>query len=100
MLLSAQTKLQHDAYYYYIFFIICFNSSLNFVYALFIMQMRHMKLRISLYYSWYTTLSITNPTPLKNNLALEICKKEIHKDWFVIRLLVYNRFKIQRFIYF
>jgi hypothetical protein len=23
------------------------------------MQMRHMKLRISLYYTWYTTLSIT-----------------------------------------
>jgi len=47
----------------------------------------------------FTNLGITNPTPLKNNLVLEICKKEIHKDWFVIRLLVYNRFKIQGFIY-
>jgi hypothetical protein len=36
------------------------------------MQMRHIELRITLYYSWYTTLSITNPTPLKNNLVLEI----------------------------
>jgi hypothetical protein len=30
------------------------------------------KMRSSLYYSLYTTLSITNPTPLKNNLVLEI----------------------------
>jgi hypothetical protein len=34
--------------------------------------MRHRKLRRSLYYSLYTTLSVTNPTPLKNNLVLEI----------------------------
>jgi hypothetical protein len=34
--------------------------------------MRHIKLRITLYYSWYTTWSITNPTPLKNNLVPEI----------------------------
>jgi hypothetical protein len=27
-------------------------------------------------YFLYTILSITNPTPLKNNLVLEICKKE------------------------
>jgi hypothetical protein len=45
-------------------------------------------------------LGFTNPTPLNRNLVPEICKKEIHKDWFVIRLLVYNRFKIQGFIYF
>jgi hypothetical protein len=32
-------------------------------------------MRITLYYSLYTILSITNPTPLKNNLVLEICKK-------------------------
>jgi hypothetical protein len=51
-------------------------------------------------FSLFTFLGITNPTPLKNNLVPEICKKEIHKDWFVIRLLVYNRFKIQGFIYF
>jgi hypothetical protein len=38
------------------------------------MQMRHIKLR-SLYYYLYTNLSITNPTPLKNNLVLEISKK-------------------------
>jgi hypothetical protein len=36
------------------------------------MQMRHRKLRITLYYSWYTTWSITNPTSPKNNLVLEI----------------------------
>jgi hypothetical protein len=57
--------------YYYIF-IICLNSSLNSVYALFMMQIRHIKLRRSLYYSWYKILSITNPTPLKRNLVLEI----------------------------
>jgi hypothetical protein len=34
--------------------------------------MRHTKMRITLYYSWYTIWSITNPTPLKNNLVLEI----------------------------
>jgi hypothetical protein len=44
--------------YYYIF-IICLNSSLNSVYALFMMQIRHIKLRRSLYYSWYKILSIT-----------------------------------------
>jgi hypothetical protein len=55
---------------------ICLNKSLNFVYSLFKMQMRHNKLRITFYYSWYTILSITNSTPLKNNLVLEICKKE------------------------
>ena len=46
------------------------------MYALFMMQIRHIKLRRSLYYSWYTILSITNPTPLKNNLVPEISKKE------------------------
>jgi hypothetical protein len=39
------------------------------------MQIRHIKLRRSLYYSLYTILSITNPTPLKNNLVPEISKK-------------------------
>jgi hypothetical protein len=47
-------------------------NPLNFEYALFMMQMRHIELRSSLYYSWYKILSITNPTPLKNNLVLEI----------------------------
>src|SRR5699024_10087669 len=42
-----------------IIFIDCINSSLNFVYALFMMQMRHRKLRLSLYYSVYTNLGIT-----------------------------------------
>jgi len=27
-------------------------------------------------YFLYTILSITNPTPLKNNLVLEICKRK------------------------
>jgi hypothetical protein len=27
--------------------------------------------------------------PLNRNLIIEICKKGIHKDWLVIRLLVY-----------
>jgi hypothetical protein len=43
--------------------------------ALFMMQIRHIKLRRSLNYSLYTILSITNPTPLTKNLVLEICKK-------------------------
>jgi hypothetical protein len=34
------------------------------------------KIRISDIVSRYTFLGITNPTPLKNNLVLEICKKE------------------------
>ena len=47
-------------------------NPLSFEYALFMMQMRHIELRSSLYYSWYKILSITNPTPFKNNLVLEI----------------------------
>jgi hypothetical protein len=38
-------------------------------------------------------LGITNPTPLKNNLALEICMKRGSKRLVVIQLLVYNWFK-------
>jgi hypothetical protein len=34
-------------------------NPLNFEYALFMMQMRHIELRSSLYYSWYKILSIT-----------------------------------------
>jgi hypothetical protein len=52
--------------YYYIF-IICLNSSLNSVYALFMMQIRHIKLRRSLYYSWYKILSITHSRPRHEN---------------------------------
>jgi hypothetical protein len=29
-------------------------------------------------YFLYKILSITNPTPLKNNLVLEICKEKVH----------------------
>jgi hypothetical protein len=37
-------------------------------------------------------LGITNPTPLKNNLVLEISKKEMQKDWFAVYVLVSNWF--------
>jgi hypothetical protein len=43
----------------------------------------HQTLRSTLF-SWFTYLGITNPTPLKNNLVLEICKKrdvESHMFW-------------------
>jgi hypothetical protein len=44
--------------YFFYFFIICLNSSLNFVYALFMMQMRHIKYENTIYFL-YTILSIT-----------------------------------------
>jgi hypothetical protein len=34
------------------------------------------QIRNSSMYFLYTILSITNPTPLKNNLVLEICKRK------------------------
>jgi hypothetical protein len=37
-------------------------------------------MRRSLFYSLYTTLSITNPTPLKNNFILEI-EEGLGKRW-------------------
>jgi hypothetical protein len=45
-------------------------------------------------------LGIKNPTSLNRNLVLEICKKGIQKDWFVIQLLVYNWLKKSRVPFF
>jgi hypothetical protein len=32
-------------------------------------------------------LGVTNPTPLKNNLVLEISEKRDEKEWFAIEIL-------------
>jgi hypothetical protein len=45
-----------------------------------------------LLFSWYKFWA-SQILPLNRNLVLEICKKRDTKDWFVIRLLVYNWFK-------
>jgi hypothetical protein len=48
-------------------------------------------------YFFLPNLGLTNPTPLKEISSSRFLRKGIQKDWFVIQLLVYNRFKNPEF---
>jgi hypothetical protein len=70
-LMHTHIKLQQDALYFILVSLILINRSCLRVCSFYDANMAHEIEEFTLY-SWYTTLSITNPTPLKNNLVLEI----------------------------
>jgi hypothetical protein len=51
-------------------------------------------IRKSSLFSLFTLLGITNPTPLKNNLVLEICRKGMQLVWFRNRKFCFKFFFI------
>jgi hypothetical protein len=55
---------------------------------------RNTIINIFIYFIFFLSiLGFTNPTPLTEISSSRFVRKGIHKDWFVVRLLVYNWFK-------